>query len=390
MTEQRATERALRESEERFRRIANSAPVMMWVTRLDRVRDFVNRRPMPSSSAGRWRRRGRSTGARRSTPTTSSGWSPRAWPGRRRCSASRSRRATAGTTANIAGCARSRSPRFGAGRGAGRVHRGRQRHHSGQGSRARASPPGRGADSRAGAQRSPFRAVFDTVLEVLVLMEPDGTVVELNRKEAPWRSRTARDAVGKKIWDAPTLQSLSAAYRADEAGGEAGGGGQAVRAGGADGARRRPDRAPRRLGPAGARRPRQGHLFAVRSARHHRPQDRSGAAPPEPEDGGAGPAHRRHRPRLQQPADGRRRRPRHHRQARRRPEAQALCRQCAGGGRARGAADGAAARLQPGPAARGAADLCRAADPEHAAAAAQRARPRNRRSSSNSTRRWCR
>ena len=37
-----ATEKALRESEERFRRIANSAPVLMWVTRLDRVRDFVN------------------------------------------------------------------------------------------------------------------------------------------------------------------------------------------------------------------------------------------------------------------------------------------------------------------------------------------------------------
>src|SRR5206468_7724383 len=42
ITEQRTAERALRESEERFRRIANSAPALMWVTRLDRVRDFVN------------------------------------------------------------------------------------------------------------------------------------------------------------------------------------------------------------------------------------------------------------------------------------------------------------------------------------------------------------
>jgi PAS domain S-box-containing protein len=42
ITEQRATGQALRESEARFRRIANSAPAMMWVTRLDRVRDFVN------------------------------------------------------------------------------------------------------------------------------------------------------------------------------------------------------------------------------------------------------------------------------------------------------------------------------------------------------------
>jgi PAS domain S-box-containing protein len=42
VTEERAYQRALKESEARFRRIANSAPVMMWVTRLDRVRDFVN------------------------------------------------------------------------------------------------------------------------------------------------------------------------------------------------------------------------------------------------------------------------------------------------------------------------------------------------------------
>ena len=42
VTEQRVAEKALRESEERFRRIANSAPAMMWVTRLDRTRDFVN------------------------------------------------------------------------------------------------------------------------------------------------------------------------------------------------------------------------------------------------------------------------------------------------------------------------------------------------------------
>lgn len=42
VTEHRTAERALRESEERFRRIANQAPVLMWVTRLDRTRDFVN------------------------------------------------------------------------------------------------------------------------------------------------------------------------------------------------------------------------------------------------------------------------------------------------------------------------------------------------------------
>jgi PAS domain S-box-containing protein len=38
-----AGEERLRESEERFRLIADSAPVPMWVTRLDRKRNFVNR-----------------------------------------------------------------------------------------------------------------------------------------------------------------------------------------------------------------------------------------------------------------------------------------------------------------------------------------------------------
>ena len=38
-----ASEERLRESEERFRLIADSAPVPMWVTRLDRKRNFVNR-----------------------------------------------------------------------------------------------------------------------------------------------------------------------------------------------------------------------------------------------------------------------------------------------------------------------------------------------------------
>ncbi|HEY0625643.1 MAG TPA: PAS domain-containing protein [Allosphingosinicella sp.] len=43
VTERFLAEEALRESEERFRLIADSAPVPMWVTRLDRKRSFVNR-----------------------------------------------------------------------------------------------------------------------------------------------------------------------------------------------------------------------------------------------------------------------------------------------------------------------------------------------------------
>jgi PAS domain S-box-containing protein len=42
VTEHHQTEAALRESEQRFRLIADSAPVPMWVTKLDRTREFVN------------------------------------------------------------------------------------------------------------------------------------------------------------------------------------------------------------------------------------------------------------------------------------------------------------------------------------------------------------
>jgi PAS domain S-box-containing protein len=43
VTGRHRAERALRESEARFRLIADSAPVPMWVTRMDRTRSFVNR-----------------------------------------------------------------------------------------------------------------------------------------------------------------------------------------------------------------------------------------------------------------------------------------------------------------------------------------------------------
>ena len=42
VTERMLAQETLRESEERFRQIANSAPVPMWVTKLDRTRSFAN------------------------------------------------------------------------------------------------------------------------------------------------------------------------------------------------------------------------------------------------------------------------------------------------------------------------------------------------------------
>ena len=111
VTEQRAAERAIKESEERFRRIANSAPALMWVTRLDRVRDFVNEAyaDFASAPAAATTRRGCSTGA--------SGSTRRRRPDRRRehrrggdaASDSRWRAGTGASTANIAGSGRCRS-----------------------------------------------------------------------------------------------------------------------------------------------------------------------------------------------------------------------------------------------------------------------------------------
>ncbi len=153
ISDQRATEQALRESEERFRRIANSAPAMMWVTRLDRVRDFVNDAyvdfvggPGSNRSAAErldWRTRIHPDDVDRIVAESIAGEASctaftlegryRRFDGRMALAAERVAAALFGR------------------RGADRLHRGRERHHAGQGGRARAAPPGRGADPRARA-----------------------------------------------------------------------------------------------------------------------------------------------------------------------------------------------------------------------------------------------
>ncbi len=45
------------------------------------------------------------------------------------------------------------------------------------------------------------------MLEVLVLLKPDGTILELNRKSAPWRDPDPTRAVGQKLWDSPTMKA---------------------------------------------------------------------------------------------------------------------------------------------------------------------------------------
>ena len=206
VTDQRATERALRESEERFKRIANQAPVLMWVTRLDRTRDFVNDAYMAflgtddreHARVYDWRSGIHPDDVDRVVAESIAGEaSLRTFTleGRFRRGDGEYRWLTSTS-----------SPRFGAnGELIGFIGTATDitiakeaelelRRQVEERTRALASSEAR------------FRAVFDTVLEVLVLMEPDGTIVELNRKEAPWRAQNPKDAIGGKIWDAPTLR----------------------------------------------------------------------------------------------------------------------------------------------------------------------------------------
>ena len=209
ISEQRVTEQALRESEERFRRIANSAPVMMWVTRLDRVRDFVNDHyvefvggPGADREAVRtvdWRSRihpddveqvvkGSIEGEASLKPFTLEGRYLRA-DGEYRWlrSVSQPRFSADGELIGFIGAATDIT----------------------LAKEAELELRRQVEEQTAELKRSEaqFRAIFDTVLEVIVLLKPDGTIVEMNQTKTVWRDGDPRRAIGAKIWDAPTLSA---------------------------------------------------------------------------------------------------------------------------------------------------------------------------------------
>ena len=206
ISERVVAERALKESEKRFRRIANQAPVLMWVTRLDRTRDFVNDAYMEflgtddreKARTYDWRTGIHPDDVERIVAESVAG------------EASLQTFTLEGRFRRGDGSYRwlrsTSSPRFGP-----------DGEHVGFIGAATDITLAKEAELELKSQvaeqtrelalsEARFRAVFDTVLEVLVLMEPDGTVVELNHKEAPWRHKNPHDAVGRKLWDAPTLQ----------------------------------------------------------------------------------------------------------------------------------------------------------------------------------------
>jgi len=205
ITERMVAERALKESEARFRRIANHAPILMWVTRLDRIRDFVNDAYMEYLG-------------------TSDREEARLYDWRDGIHPDDAERVLAESVAGEASLQTfTIEGRFRRGDGEYRWLRttssprfGPDGEHVGFIGAATDITLAKEAELELRRQveeqtrelvhsEARFRAVFDTVLEVLVLMTPEGTIVELNRKEAPWRSENFRDSIGAKIWDAPTL-----------------------------------------------------------------------------------------------------------------------------------------------------------------------------------------
>ena len=150
-----------------------------------------------------------------STPTTSTGSSPRASPAKRRARRSRWKGATCGTTANIAGCAACRSRGFGPdGELIGFIGVASDITLAKEAElelRTRRSRSGR--RSWRAAKRSSGRS-SRRCWKCMVLLKPDGTIVELNRKRGGVaRPATPTKRSAGKIWDAPTLQLIRSTAR---------------------------------------------------------------------------------------------------------------------------------------------------------------------------------
>ncbi len=206
VTEQRAAERALRESEERFRRIADQAPTLMWVTRLDRTRDFVNDAYMQFVGGTReeactldWRERIHPDDHDRIVAESIAG------------EATREAFTLEGRYKRGDGEYRwlksTSSPRFGPdGELAGFIGAATDITVTKE-AELDLKQQVEERTAELARREAQFRAVFEAALEVMVLLEPDGTVLAVNNRREIWRHPKPEEAIGKKLWDAPTLQN---------------------------------------------------------------------------------------------------------------------------------------------------------------------------------------
>jgi len=206
VTEQRVAERALKESEARFRRIANQAPALMWVTRRDRTRDFVNDAYVEFIGVTReeartldWRTRIHPDDHDRIVAESIAGEATLetfALEGRYRRADGKYRWLRSVS-----------SPRFGP-----------DGEHVGFIGVATDITLAKEAEIELRRQveertrelaesEAQFRAVFEAALEVLVLLKPDGTILAVNHRKETWRHDRPDEAIGKKLWEAPTLQA---------------------------------------------------------------------------------------------------------------------------------------------------------------------------------------
>ncbi len=207
ITEQRLAGRALKESEERFRRIADSAPVPMWVTRLDRTRDFVNDAYVELMGVSReearhieWKERIHPDDYRRMVEETLAGEKTggsytlearfEAKPGEYRWmrSVSQPRHDAEGRLIGYIGVANDITA-----------------------TKEAVLESRRLVEERTAeliASEARLRSIFDTVMEIIVLTKPDGTIVQMNRTRAVWRDEHPESAIGAKLWDAPTLRAF--------------------------------------------------------------------------------------------------------------------------------------------------------------------------------------
>ena len=206
ITEQKLAEKALRESEERFRRIADSAPVMMWVTRLDRTRDFVNGAyadyiglSREEAMAYDWREAIHPDDVERIVAESVAGEASREpftleARYRRHDGEYRWLRSVS-------------QPRFGPdGELVGFIGAATDVTIAKQGEIELKEQVGERTRKLVESE-SRVRAIFETVQEIIVLMDADGTIIEMNRVSAPWRAEDPTRAIGGYIWESPTLKA---------------------------------------------------------------------------------------------------------------------------------------------------------------------------------------